>query len=207
MTRTSVQRSRSAQWSVVRKGEPQRKVEWGSRGHPVADDAVTRSLPQQARLVPMNFARRKWGVSVVAAVAASLLLTQLSAMTFAQEKTECTLPDCDPAKVFFSKFQKAIEANQKQEVVAMVRYPLNSAYPDGKATVFKTKSQLLAKYDRVFTPGVRCAIQSATLSDVWGNWRGFTISGARSGGTAIFRARPRMCGRRICRSIRLGCLA
>ena len=155
----------------------------------------------------MNCASRKLGVSVLATVAASLLLTLLSAMTFAQEKTECTLPDCDPAKVFFSKFQKAIEANQKQEVVAMVRYPLNSAYPDGKATVFKTKSQLLAKYDRVFTPGVRCAIQSATLSDVWGNWRGFTISGARSGGTAIFRARPRMCGRRICRSIRLGCLA
>ena len=58
----------------------------------------------------------------------------------------------------------------------MVRYPLRSAYPDGTATVFKTKSQLLAEYDTVFTPGVRCAIQSATLSDVWGNWRGFTIS-------------------------------
>jgi hypothetical protein len=124
----------------------------------------------------MNFARRKLGVSVVAAVAASLLVTLLSTMAFAQEKTECTLPACDQAKAFFRKFQKAIEANQKQEVVAMVRYPLRSAYPDGKATVFKTKSQLLAEYDRVFTPGVRCAIQSATLSDVWGNWRGFTIS-------------------------------
>jgi|SRR5215469_9797706 len=123
----------------------------------------------------MNCASRKLGVSVLATVAASLLLTLLSAMTFAQEKTGCTLPDCDQAKAFFSKFQKAIEANQKQEVVAMVRYPLRSAYPNGKATVFKTKSQLLAEYDRVFTPGLRCAIQSATLSDVWGNWRGFTI--------------------------------
>jgi len=123
----------------------------------------------------MNFARRKFRVAVVAAVAASLLLTLLSGMTFAQ-KTECTLPDCDQAKAFFSKFQKAIEANQKQEVVAMVRYPLRSAYPDGKAAVFKTKSQLLAEYDRVFTPAVRCAIQSATLSEVWGNWRGFTTS-------------------------------
>lgn len=131
------------------------------------------SLPQQARLVGMYFARRKLGVSVVAAVASSLLLTLLSAMTFAQEKTECTLPDCDQAKAFFSKFQKAIEANQKQEVVAMVRYLLHH---NDKATVFKTKSQLLTEYDRVFTSGVRCAIQSATLSDVWGNWRGFTIN-------------------------------
>jgi hypothetical protein len=75
--------------------------------------------------VRRNFARRKLGVSVVAAVAASRLLTLLSAMTFAREKTECTLPDWDQAKAFFSKFQMAIEA-----------------------TVFKTKSQLLAEYDR-----------------------------------------------------------
>ena len=40
----------------------------------------------------------------------------------------------------------------------------------------KTKSQLLTEYDRVFTSGVRCAIQSARLSDVWWNWRGFTIN-------------------------------
>lgn len=105
-------------------------------GSRVADVAVTRSLPQQARLVRMYFARRKLGVSIVAAVASSLLLTLLSAMTFAQEKTECTLPDCDQAKAFFSKFQKAIEANQKQEVVAMVWYPLHH---NDKATVFKTK--------------------------------------------------------------------
>jgi hypothetical protein len=87
-------------------------------------------------------------------------------MTFAQAKTECTLPDCDQAKAFFSRFQKAIEANQRQEIVAMLRYPLSSAYPDANGTVFKTKSQLLAEYDTVFTPGVQCAIQAATLSDV-----------------------------------------
>ena len=160
---------------MVRKGEPQRKLEWDSQGHLVTNDAVTRSLLQQARLVRMSFVRRKTRVSVVAGVTASLLLTLLSAMTFAQEKTECALPDCDQAKAFFSKFQKAIEADQKTEVVAMVRYPLRS-YDNGKATLFKTKAQLMAAYDSVFTSAVRCAIQSATLSDVWGNWRGFTIS-------------------------------
>ena len=58
--------------------------------------------------------------------------------------------------------------------MTLVRYPLRS-YHKGKVTVFKTKAQLLAGYDMVFTVGVRCAIQSASLSDVWGNWRGFTI--------------------------------
>jgi hypothetical protein len=99
----------------------------------------------------------------------------LPARAFAQEKTECTLPDCDQAKAFFAKFQQAVDGDKKQDVVAMVRYPLHS-YRNGKATVFKSKAQLLAGYETVFTPGVRCAIKAATVSDVWGNWRGFTIS-------------------------------
>jgi hypothetical protein len=57
----------------------------------------------------------------------------------------------------------------------MVRYPLHS-YQNGKVTVIKTKSALLASYDTVFSPGARCAITTAMLDDVWGNWRGFTIS-------------------------------
>jgi hypothetical protein len=94
---------------------------------------------------------------------------------FGQEKPECTLPDCDQAKAFFTKFQKTVDADQKQDVVTMVRCPLRS-YRNGKATVFKSKVQLLGSYDTVFTPEVRCAIKLATLADVWGNWRGFTIS-------------------------------
>jgi hypothetical protein len=91
------------------------------------------------------------------------------------EKPTCTLPDCDQAKGFFAKFQKAIDANQRQEVAGMVRYPLHS-YSNGKATVIKTKADLMARYDTVFSSGARCAVTTATLDDVWDNWRGFTIS-------------------------------
>jgi hypothetical protein len=93
----------------------------------------------------------------------------------ASEKPTCTLPDCDQAKAFFTKIQKAIDADQRQEVAGMVRYPLHS-YHNGKATVIKTKADLLARYDTVFSSGARCAVTTATLDDVWGNWRGFTIS-------------------------------
>ncbi len=102
-------------------------------------------------------------------------LFAISSAALAQEKPQCTLPDCDQAKAFFQKFQQAVDADQKQAVVGMIRYPLHS-YRNGKATILKTKTQLLASYDTVFTSGVRCAIKTATLDDVWGNWRGFTIS-------------------------------
>lgn len=104
-----------------------------------------------------------------------LFLLLASSAALAQEKPQCTLPDCDQAKAFFQKFQQAINAGNKQDVVGMIRYPLNS-YRNGNVTVFKTKAQLLAGYGTVFTAGVRCAIKTATLDDVWGNWRGFTIS-------------------------------
>jgi hypothetical protein len=104
-----------------------------------------------------------------------LFLLPQSGAVLAQEKTQCTLPDCDQAKAFFQKLQQAVDADKKQEVARMVRCPLHS-YRNGKETVYTTKSRLLAGYGAVFTPGVRCAIKTATLEDVWGNWRGFTIS-------------------------------
>lgn len=93
----------------------------------------------------------------------------------AQEKPICTLPDCDQSKAFFAKFQKAIAAGHRQDVAGMVSYPLHS-YRNGKAAVIKNKADLLAHYDAVFAPATRCAIKAATLDDVWGNWRGFTVS-------------------------------
>jgi len=101
-------------------------------------------------------------------------LLTLSAVAWAGEKTECTLPDCDEARQFFRKFQQAVNSDSRQDVARMVRYPLRS-YRNGKATVFRTRTELLGGYDKVFTAGVRCALESAVPADVWGNWRGFTI--------------------------------
>lgn len=56
----------------------------------------------------------------------------------------------------------------------MVSYPLRSNR-NGKSTVIKTKADLLANYDTVFDGGTRCAIKAASIADVWGNWRGFTV--------------------------------
>lgn len=104
-----------------------------------------------------------------------LLVALLIGCMSAQENTTCALPDCDQAKVFFQKFQQAVNEDQRQEAASLVSYPLQ-VYRNGKATVLGNKTQLLAKYDSVFDPPTRCAIKSATADDVWGNWRGFTVA-------------------------------
>ena len=114
--------------------------------------------------------RRRTQVAVVLTSALFLLCNAASA----QEKSTCTLPDCDQAKVFFQKLQQAVDEDNRQAVVAMVRYPLNS-YHDGKKTVVASKAQFLAKFDTVIDAHTRCALKAASVQDVWGNWRGFTV--------------------------------
>ncbi len=111
----------------------------------------------------------------LAGIAILTVLLVLPAVVCAQKKTACTIPDCDQAKAFFVKLQKAVDADQRQDVADMATYPLYS-YRDGKTTVLRTKSELLAQYDSVFDPGTRCAIKAASVEDVWGNWRGFTVN-------------------------------
>jgi hypothetical protein len=92
----------------------------------------------------------------LASVAAFSALLALPAVGWSQAKSECTLPDCDQAKAFFTKFQGAINADQRKDVVAMVSYPLRSNR-NGKSTVIKTKADLLAQYDTGLTQ-VRAAL-------------------------------------------------
>jgi hypothetical protein len=110
-------------------------------------------------------------------VALLTFATLLTVPTFvlASEKPTCTLPDCEQATAFFLKFQNAIKTDQRQDVAGMISYPLRS-YRNGKATVIRNKTALLAQYETVFTSGARCAITTAVADDVWGNWRGFTIN-------------------------------
>jgi hypothetical protein len=50
---------------------------------------------------------------------------------------------------------------------------------NNKSAFIRNKQQLLANYDKVFDPVMRCAVLSAKKEDVWGNWQGFTgTSGA-----------------------------
>ena len=113
--------------------------------------------------------------AIIVRIAIVAAFLTLAAVLSAQEKSACTLPDCDQAKAFFAKFQDAVNADRRPEVAALVRYPLRS-YRNGKTTVVQNKTQLLAKYDSILDAPTRCAVMKATVDEVWGNWRGFTVS-------------------------------
>lgn len=98
--------------------------------------------------------------------------------------TTTSRPDCREAVAFFDSFQKAVANDKRDAVVSMVRFPLRVQL-EGHSAMIKNKSELLRKYDKVFTGTVRCAIAGAKRAEVWGNWQGYTTAG----GVAWWEAR------------------
>jgi hypothetical protein len=83
-------------------------------------------------------------------------------------------PDCSGAIAFLAKFQNALKNNNREAIASLVNYPLR--VPDAVGTRrIRSRAQLLANFDRVFTPPIRAAVLKATADDVWGNSHGFMI--------------------------------
>jgi hypothetical protein len=83
-------------------------------------------------------------------------------------------PDCPDAIAFLAKFQDALKSNDHEAVALLVNYPLLITGAAGRTHV-RSRAQLLATFDGIFTTTVRSAILKATADDVWGNYQGFMI--------------------------------
>jgi hypothetical protein len=83
-------------------------------------------------------------------------------------------PDCPDAIAFLAKFQSALKSNNREAVAMLVNYPLLVTGAAGKTHV-RSRAQLLASFNGIFTAAVRNAILKATPDDVWGNYQGFMI--------------------------------
>ena len=85
-----------------------------------------------------------------------------------------TRPDCPDAIAFLAKFQDGLRSNNHEAVALLVNYPLLVTGAAGK-TKIRSRAQLLAYFDHIFTPTIRSTILKATPDDVWGNSQGFMI--------------------------------
>jgi hypothetical protein len=90
-------------------------------------------------------------------------------------KDDSTRPDCPQALEFFLRFQSALRRDDRLALIGMVHFPLLTSVSKSLAHV-RSKEQLLANYDLVFSPDVRCMVLAATVKDVWGNYQGFSIT-------------------------------
>lgn len=72
---------------------------------------------------------------------------------------------------FLPRLQKAVQADERKTVAALVRYPLRAW--NGKRTVsIRDRRELLAQYPAIFTADLRKVIAAARVETAFANWQG-----------------------------------
>lgn len=105
---------------------------------------------------------------------ACLLLLATMRPASAQRFVALGIPDAD-VLAGLQKLQKAVVAGDRATVAGMVNYPLRLNRGPDDHTVFATRSELLKRYDAVFTPEVRRAVLADKLTEVLGSTAGVPL--------------------------------
>jgi hypothetical protein len=83
-------------------------------------------------------------------------------------------PDCARAVEFYHRVKTALQSDDRKTLAGMIEYPLLARLNHRKVRV-ADRRELVAHFDEIFDPQVRCAILNSTERDVWGNSNGFTV--------------------------------
>ncbi|WP_223613596.1 hypothetical protein [Phyllobacterium calauticae] len=117
-------------------------------------------------------------VSILAAVLSGFTFIAVPALAQTDADMDKRLDETmgshkDYAK-FFSKLQKAVAADDKQALSAMVYYPF-AVHSKGKAVMIKDAKHFVAAYDQIITPKVKAAVVKQTYATLFANWQGVMI--------------------------------
>lgn len=82
--------------------------------------------------------------------------------------------DHKPYREFFAHFQKAIAANDKAAVAALIDYPFQARIK-GKSAKLRDAAHFIADYDLIVTAKVRQAVAAQSYANLFANWQGVMI--------------------------------
>lgn len=79
-----------------------------------------------------------------------------------------------PYHQFFEHLQKAVAADDKAAVAALVDYPFQARI-NGKAVKLRDAAHFVADYDKIVTAKVKHAVAGQTYETLFANWQGVMI--------------------------------
>ena len=80
----------------------------------------------------------------------------------------------EPYHRFFDTLQKAVAADDRKAVAAMIDYPFQARIND-KATKLRDAAHFIADYEKIVTPKVKKAVANQTYATLFANWQGVMI--------------------------------
>lgn len=75
---------------------------------------------------------------------------------------------------FFDDLKKAVTANDKAAVAAMVDYPFQARI-NGKALKIRDTAHFVADYDKIVTAKIKQAVANQSYATLFANWQGVSI--------------------------------
>lgn len=80
----------------------------------------------------------------------------------------------EPYHRFFDTLQKAVAADDRKAVAAMIDYPFQARIND-KATKLGDAAHFITDYEKIVTPKVKNAVANQTYATLFANWQGVMI--------------------------------
>jgi len=122
-----------------------------------------------------------------------LLLVTAARPAHAQRFVALGMPDSEVLGIL-KKVQRAIASGDRAIIASFVRYPLRVNRGPDSHSMIAARSELLKRYDAVFTPEVRRAVGATNLNDVLGGTDGVALGRGLVWLTSTCGAeRPRKC--------------
>ena len=120
--------------------------------------------------------KRCWHICVAAAILAVASVSPGTAQTDAETNStlDALFGEHAPYRTFFDELKKAVAADDRAAVAAMVDYPFQARI-DGKALKIRDAAHFVADYDKIFTPRVRQAVADQSYATLFANWQGVAI--------------------------------
>lgn len=120
--------------------------------------------------------RRRW-LALLTAVSMALGAASVAQAQAADElnsRLDTLFGSHAPFLPFFDSLQKAVAADDRQAVAAMVDYPFRTRI-DGRAVTIKDAAGFVAGYDRIITAKVKRAVADQSYATLFANWQGVSI--------------------------------
>src|SRR5690606_13007889 len=111
-------------------------------------------------------------------VVAAALLAPVTAVAQTKADVDASLDalfgNHQPYHTFFDALKKAVAADDKAAVAAMVDYPFQARI-NGKAVKLRDKAHFIADYDKIVTAKIKEAVARQTYATLFANWQGVMI--------------------------------
>ena len=102
------------------------------------------------------------------------------------------LDDEKEVNSFFLRFQDAVARHEKEQVAAMIDYPIKAISASGKTLKIENQKKFVEKYDNIFDSLFTTTITKKKVNELWANYQGVATETGEIWLGGVFKGKSNM---------------